>query len=189
MSKLFLALTLCSVLCLGCADAKVDAKADTDINTNIKTEIESFLKANLESLVKAQIDAKIQGVGDIKASLADEITADIKTQITQELDTKIQAAVANTTQNTGMFSGGAIYVVTLAVVFLVFLFGTFIWLIKALMKWKNIWHLVSQSIEEHSNDKEHSEHVKKIKQHFSKSLDAAGLKNIVDANLKKRGMI
>lgn len=189
MLKLFLALSLCSVLCLGCADAKVDAKADTDINTNIKTEVESFLKANLESLVKAEIDTKVQGVGDIKANLADEITADIKAQITQELDTKIQAAVANTTQNTGMFSGGAIYVVIVVIVFFALLFGTFIWLVKSLMKWKNVWHLLSQSIEEHSDNKEHSEHVKKIKQHFSKSLEAAGLKNIVDTNLKKRGMI
>jgi len=189
MSKLWIALILCPFLCLGCADADIDAKADTDVNTNIKTEVDSFLKANLESLVKAQIDAKVQGIGDIKANLADEIKADIKAQITQELETKIQAAVANTTQNTGMFSGGAIYVVILAIVFLVLLFGSFIWLIKSLMKWKNIWHLLSESIEKYSHVKEHECHVKKIKSHFAAALKSAGLKNVVDNNLKKRGIV
>ena len=184
MSRLILACILCSVFLLGCADADINAK--TDVKTDIKSEIETFMKVHLESLIKAQIDTKVQGVGvDIKNKLADEIKADIKS----ELQTDIKALISANTQNVGMFSGGAIYVVILAIVFLALLLGTFIWLIKALMKWKNIWHLLSQSIEEHSKDEIHGNHIKKVKSHFSQAIEAAGLKKIVDKNLKKRGLL
>ena len=177
MSRLLIACVLIPTLLLGCADAKVDAKADTDINT----QVESLLKAHLESLVKAQVDAKLQGIGDVNAKLAEEIKTELKAEIKTELETKIQAAVANNTQNTGMFAGGAIYVVILAIVFLVLLFGSFIYVVRSLLRWKKVWHLVSQSIEESSNQEQ-------IKSKFASSLESAGLKSLVDDNLKKRGM-
>jgi hypothetical protein len=186
MSRLIIALLLCASL-LGCADADVDANAQANNNTvktDIKTEVETFMKAHLESLIKAQIDTKVQGIGvDVSNKVADELKADIKS----ELETHIQAAIANNTQNVGMFSGGAIYVVIVAIVFLAFLFGTIIYLVKSLLKWKKIWHLVSHSIEEHCEDDDHGEHVTKIKSHFSSALEESGLKQLIDQNLEKRG--
>lgn len=181
-------------LCLtGCIDPKIntDAKAEANINTKaeIQTQVNTFLKAHLESLVKAQVDTKVQGVGvDVKNKLADQLTADITAQLRTELDTKINALIAKTTQNTGMFAGGAIYVVVVAITFLVLLFGTFIWIVRRAMKWKKVWHLVSQSIEEHTDDEEHGEHVRKIKSHFATALRMAGLKEVVDQNLQQRGL-
>lgn len=186
--RTILAILLCVSLA-GCMEAKVDTDANAEANINtqaeIQTEVETFLKAHLESLVKAQVDTKLQGIGvDVRNKIADEIEAEIRTDLQTQIDTWLSA----NTQNTGMFSGGAIYVVIVAIVFLVFLFGTFIYLLQYALRWKKVWHLISQTIEHHADKEEHSEHVNEIKSHFSTALELAGLKNIVDRNLEKRGM-
>ena len=185
MEKTLLIYLLCGFLCVGCVNTKIDPKVDTNVDTNvdIQTQVESFLNANLDSLIKAQVDTKVQGVGvEVKNKLADQLTADIK----HDLKTEIQAMFANTTQNTGMFSGGAIYLVIVAIVFLLLLFGTIIWITKYALQWKKIWYLLSQCIEEES--KEHKNSIQDLKKHFSTQLQEKGLKNIVDKNLEKRGM-
>jgi len=175
MSRLIIPFVLSAFLLAGCADAKIDAKAE------IQTQVDLFLKAHLESLIKAQIDTKVQGVGvDIKNKLAEDIKS--------ELQTEIQSMFAANTQNVGMFSGGAIYVVIVVIAFFIFLFGTIVWLVKSLMNWKKVWHLLSSSIEANSTDKDHAELVKKIKSQFSSTLEVTGLKQLVDQNLEKRGL-
>jgi hypothetical protein len=112
----------------------------------------------------------------------------MRQKIADDLEAEINSKIETHTQNTGMFSGGAIYVVAVAVAFFAFVFGTFIWLVKSLIEWKQIWHLISASIESNSKDANHAEHVKKIKSEFSDSLEKTGLKSVVDKNLIKRGM-
>jgi len=82
-----------------------------------------------------------------------------------------------------MFSGGAIYVVIVVVIFFALFFSTIIYLLKSLLKWKKVWHLVSDSIEIHSHD----ENISKIKTHLSAALEQTGLKQLIDNNLQKRG--
>lgn len=187
MLKILLPLCIFCVALSGCVDPQVDANAnadvdananvDTDINTQIETQVESFLKANLESLVKAQVQSQVHVVGaDMRQKLADQLRAEFQTQIETH------------TQNQGMFSGGAIYVVIVVIAFFVLLFGTIIWVINSLFKWKQIWRLLTNSIEEHADNEEHGEHVQKIKNHFLSSLEQNGLKSIVDRNLEKRGL-
>jgi hypothetical protein len=185
----FLPLFFCLVLITGCFKANVDTDANAEANIDAKAEIqaqvESFLNAHLESLVKAEVDTKVQGVGvDVRAKVADELRA----QITHDLQTKIDAFLANNTQNTGMFSGGAIYILAAFVSFLILFFGTVIYLTKQAAKWKKIWRLVSNSIEHHANTDEHFEFARNLKSHISTSLEISGLKDIVDQNLKKRGL-
>jgi hypothetical protein len=181
----FLPLVFCLFLFCGCLDPNVDTDAEANINTEIQASVDSFLNAHLESLIKAEVDTKVQGVGfDIKNKLADEIS----TQVKQDLQTQIHSMFTASTQNSGMFSGGAIYVVIVAVAFLILLFGTIIWLATMVMRWKRIWHLVSGSIEHHSNQDQHAEAIGKLKSRISTNLDIVGLKYIVDKNLEKRGL-
>jgi len=190
--RIILALLLSASLLSGCMKANVNtdakAEANVDAKAEIQTQVETFLKAHLESLIKAQIDTKVQGVGiDVKNKLADQLTADITAQLKTELDTKMDALYAKSTQNTGMFAGGAIYVVIVAVIFLVLLFGSIIYLVRSVLKWKRIWHLISQSIEECSKDDELG-HIHRVKSHFATALQLSGLKGAVDQNLQKRGL-
>lgn len=176
---------MCCVLLSGCFKSDIDAKSNIDAKAEIQAQVDSFLKANLDSLIKAQVDTKVQGVGvDIKNKLADELNA----QISQELQTKVDAILASTTQNSGMFSGGAIYIGIVFIAFFAMLFGTIIILAKKAAKWKKIWTLVSHSIEHQASKEKHVAFISDLKSHIATSLEVSGLKNHVDKNLQKRGL-
>ena len=133
--------------------------------------------ANLDSKIEAKIEAKMENklniVGaDMRSKIADDLRAEFNTQLN--------------TQNTGMFSGGAVYVLALGVFIVASIVFTFIWILKQLFKYKNIWHLISESIEEHAEKEEST--IKDVKQKFDTKLQENGLKEFVCKNLKKRGL-
>lgn len=180
---LILLATLC---CLGCGDAKLDTRANADVDVNSK--IDRLVEARLESLIKTEISPKLEN--QIESKINAEIKAvgvDMRQKVADELKAEIQSEIQTNTQNIGMFSGGAIYVVIVIVAFFICLFGTLIWLLYSLFKWKHVWHLISSSIEAYAQDPEYKNHINKVKNHFDKSLQTTGLKKTVDKNLKKRG--
>jgi len=183
--KIILICSLLAFLLLGCADAQLDTKVNTDVDTNIKAEVESLVKMHLDSLIKAQLDTKVQGIGvDIKNKIADEIKADITADITAKVTSQISAQLS--TQNTGMFSGGAIYVMGLGMFIVASIVFAFVWIVKSLFKYKNLWQIISASIEEHSH-KEGST-IKDLKSSFGSLIQEKGLQKFVDKNLKNRGL-
>lgn len=186
MHKYFIPILFC-LLCSGCLDPKVDAKADvkTDVESLVKAEVsaarvelENQIDTKINSHFEASLNNKIDNKMDTKINL---LGSDIKQKVADELRAEIQTQIETHTQNTGMFSGGAIYVSAVAIVIILCIFGTFIWLIKSVMKWKKIWHILSTCIEENQSSKE-------IKQDFNNRVHAAGLKGHVDKNLENRGL-
>jgi hypothetical protein len=181
--RTILPLLFCSVLICGCIESQIDT--DVDAKAEIKTEVEAYMNTHLESLIKAEVNTKVQGVGvDLQGKIADTL----KNEIKNELQTDIDALISSSTQNTGMFSGGAIYILIAFVVFVAFLFGTIIYFVKQAATWKNVWSQVSTVIERHGNHELHKETIKNLKSQISTSLEVSGLKDHVDHNLKKRGL-
>jgi len=181
--KTLIPLIFC-IICIGCVDARVDPNIDTKIDT--KAEIESLLKAELTGIkadikneLKAEFTANLNNKMDTKLNL---MGGDIQGRI-DKLNAKFD--IQTSTQNQGMFSGGGVYLTAVAVTLIIGIFGTFIWLMRSLMKWKQIWHIASQTIEHLSEEDRPAEHVKS---EFAKRIEAAGLHHIVNANLEKRGL-
>jgi hypothetical protein len=188
-------------------ESLVKAQVETEV-TGLKADIKSEITG-----IKASLQSEI--TTDIKATLTNEITADVKTTLTNEIKTDIKSHFNNEmkakmnvlggdiqgkidklnakfdtqiethTQNTGMFSGGGIYVMGVAIALIAAVFGTIIWLLKKLMHWKRIWHVVSEVIENH--EEEDKENAAKIKNKIAALSRAAGVHDIIDRNLKSRG--
>jgi hypothetical protein len=140
-----------------CAD--LDAKMEAKLNSKIDSRIEMKMKNEL----------RIVGA-DMRNKIAEDLRAEFNTQLN--------------TQNTGMFSGGAIYVLGLGIFIVASIVYVIIWGLKQLFKYKQIWHLISESIAEHSEEAT----VKDIKNKFENKLEADQLKDFVSKNLKKRGL-
>jgi len=187
MKKFILIICL---LCVGCVDAEIKPEIDTKIDT--KAEIESLVKAELTG-IKAEIKTELKA--EINTSLNANLNNKMDTKLNllggdiqgriDKLDAKFDTQIETHTQNQGMFSGGGVYVTAVAVALIIGIFGTFIWLMRSLMKWKQIWHIASQTIEHLADEERPAEHVKS---EFAKRIEAAGLHNIVNANLEKRGL-
>lgn len=189
-------------LCLsGCLNANLDTKIDTKIKTEVDAKFDTEI-SGIKAEFKAEIKAEIKT--EIKAEIKMEVTAEIKTDlnlslsnkmdtklnllsgdITQKLQAEFQTQIDTRIQNTGMFSGGGVYVTVVAIVLIVAVFGTFLWLLKKIMQWKQIWHILSALIESNADDGMLAENVKRD---FSTLISAAGLSHVIDSNLEKRGL-
>ena len=186
MLKQLTPILLC--LCLvGCLDAKIDPKVNTDIDSKIQAQVESLLKAKLEvelaavkAEVKTDIEAKFSNDMDTKLNL---MGGDIQGKI-DKLNAKFDTQIETHTQNTGMFSGGGIYVMGVAIALIAAVFGTFMWLVKKAAQWKKVWFVLSEVIENHANNGGQAESVKRD---FAAAIKAAGLHGIVNKNLETRG--
>jgi len=139
-----------------------------DFDTNVDAN------AKLEAKLEAKMENKLKIVGaDMRSKIAEDIKAEFNTQLN--------------TQNTGMFSGGAVYVLALAVFIVASIVFVFIWILNQFFKYKNIWHLISESIEQHANNEKST--IKDVKTSFDSLLgQKKGLKEFVSENLKKRGL-
>lgn len=178
MSRL-LPVILCLFLC-GCLDAKVDPKLD------VKSQIQSEVKANIDSLVKAELNPYVESL--VKTQVDSLVKAEIKAEVETNINPKLadfQTQIHSTTQNEGMFSGGAIYVLVFGCFVFLVIAGTVIYLVRLVLRWKRLWNLVSHSIEVQSGK---SGNVKDLKEHFGSMLEISGLKGFVDQNLKNRGL-
>jgi len=176
MNKLGLSFVVC-LLIIGCADAKINPTINTKaefaaLKAQIRTELKAELTAEFNATFTNKMNTKLNLLGgDVQQKIADNLRAEFQTQI----DTK----------NNGMFSGGGIYLTAVAIALIIGIFGTFMWLVKKMMQWKQIWHILSQTIENETKRGGQAEHVK---QSFSAMIDVAGLKNIIDLDLKTRGL-
>jgi len=195
---------LCLLFCVGCLDAQVKPKLDTDVD--VKSEIKSEVEAHVDSLLKAEINPQIESL--VKTQLDSVVKAEVEAAINTQIETTIKpkmnvlggdiqtkmenqfrdlnTKIQTSTQNQGMFSGGAVYVLILGCFIVATIAITIIYLVRELLKWKKLWHLVSHSIEVHTHKKDAD--VKQMKEHLGSMLEVSGLKHFVDQNLKKRGL-
>lgn len=136
-------------------------------------DIDAKAQAEIESKIDKLVEARFKAVGvDMRQKIADDLKAEFHTQLN--------------TQNTGTFSGGAIYVLAFGVFIVICVVFVVLWLVNAYLKYKKTWHLISESIEHHSN-KDNST-VKDVKRSFDLLLNKKGLKSFVLKNLEKRGL-
>jgi len=174
MKKLFF--ILACILCSGCINAEVNPEVD------IKSEVESLVRAELTG-IKAEIKSTIDSNVEAKMNI---LGGDIQGRI-DNLNAKFDTQIETHTQNQGMFSGGGIYVTTVAVALIAGIFLTFIWLIKKIMQWKQVWQIASQTISRIIEDKEFEES-EQIKSEFSQRMKDAGLHNVVKPHMRKFGL-
>ena len=194
-----LPLTFC-LLAMGCLNARVDPKLDvmSEIKSEVNAQVDSLVKAEInpqiESLVKTQLDSVVKA--EVKAAIDTKIETVIKPKmnvlggdIQTKFDTKfkdLNAKFETNTQNQGMFSGGAIYILAFGCFIIATIAITIVYLVKQLFKFKKLWNLVSHSLEVHTHKKDST--IKDVKTHLGSMLEVAGLKHFVDKNLKKRGL-
>jgi len=182
MKKLFF--ILACIFFSGCFKAEVNPEVD------IKSEVESLVKGELTG-IKAELKAEIKT--EIKSTIDSNIEAkmnvlggDIQGKI-DNLNAKFDTQIETHTQNQGMFSGGGIYVTAVAIALIAGVFLTFIWLIKKIMQWKQVWQIASQTISRIIEDKEFEES-EKIKSEFSQRMRDAGLHTVVKSHMRKFGL-
>ena len=170
MKKLFL--ILACVLCSGCINAEVDS------NVDIKAEVESLVKAELTG-VKAEIKTEIKTEirTEVKAKM-NILGGDVQGRI-DELNAKFDTSIETHTQNLGMFSGGGIYVTAVAIALIAGVFLTFIWLIKKIMQWKQVWQIASQTIAKMIDKEMAVEGSEVLKTEFTQRIKDAGLSSVI----------
>jgi len=170
MKKLLL-IVVC-ILCSGCINAEVNPEVD------IKSEVESLVKAELTG-IKAEIKTEIQT--EIKASLNAKMNilgGDIQGRI-DKLDAKFDTSIETHTQNQGMFSGGGVYVTAVAIALIAGVFLTFMWLIKKIMQWKQVWQIAKQTITKMIDKEMEVEGSEILKTEFTKQMKDAGLHSVI----------
>ena len=170
MKKLFLILVF--ILCSGCMKAEVDS------NVDIKAEVESLVKAELTGIkaeIKTEIKTEIRT--EVKAKM-NILGGDVQGRI-DELNAKFDTSIETHTQNLGMFSGGGVYVTAVAIALIAGVFLTFMWLIKKIMQWKQVWQIASQTISKMINSKEFKGS-EDVKAELSQRMKDAGLSSVIN---------
>lgn len=106
----------------------IESLLSAKIETNAKITAQLADRVQLAENMNIKVAENIQAVKDLNAKVAENMTATATLKLaSSELNQKIQAFKG--TQNVGVFSGGAIYVVALSVAMLVAAVAVFwIWL-------------------------------------------------------------
>ena len=166
MKKLFLILVF--ILCSGCINAEVNPEVD------IKAEMKNIIKAEMTG-IKAKIQTEIKTSLNAKMNI---LGGDIQGRI-DELNAKFDTSIETHTQNLGMFSGGGVYVTAVAIALIAGVFLTFMWLIKKIMQWKQVWQIASQTISKMINSKEFKGS-EDVKAELSQRMKDAGLSSVIN---------
>jgi hypothetical protein len=164
---------LIAFLLSGCANVDVAPKADTlaKLEANVQTQVDSFVKAAV-TVKGAEIDAKL-------------ITAEarLSSNLQQDINQKIGTMKGD--QNVGPFSGGAVYVTVVCVVFIVGLTVVVIFLLNSLSKWKQVVRNVGGILEDKAL--QDPEGVKSLRHSVNNHLKAVGLDKLVRGVFENKG--